>query len=104
VSRSLGGEEGKALGLSAFVPYVSLTALVPKIWMCGLRAVYVLSAIEPASFFAGFGNLPVQGKFCRNFLLIVLFSLFCRAGPVRGDSEHLGIALPGHCTDSPLRR
>jgi hypothetical protein len=104
VSQSLGGEEGKALGLSAFVSYVSLTAFVPEMWMCGLRVVYVLSAIEPASFFAGFGNLPVQGRFYRNFLLIVLFFLFCKAGPVRGDSEHLSIAPPGHCTDSPLRR
>ena len=41
-------------------------------------------------FLAGFGNLPAQGRFYRNFVLIVLFFLFCRAGLVGGDPEHLG--------------
>jgi hypothetical protein len=62
VSRSLGGDEGKALGLSAFVPYVSLTAFVAEMWMCGLHAVYVLPAIEPASFFCRFWKPPRAGE------------------------------------------
>ena len=74
------------------------------VFMCGIRVVYVLSAIEPTSFFAGFGNLPVQGRFCQNFLLILLFLLFLQSRTCRGDSEHLDTASPRHCTDSSLRR
>ena len=54
--------------------------------------------------FCRFCEPPRAGRFCRNFVLIVLFFLFCRAGPVRGESEHLGTAPPRHCTDSPLLR
>jgi hypothetical protein len=55
-----------------------------------LRAQMWTSAFEPTVFLAGFGNLPVQGRFYRNFQLIVMSLLFCRAGRVEGDPEHLG--------------
>jgi len=90
-------------GLRARIVDVWPSCHICEMWMCGIRAIYVLSAIESA-FFAGFGNLPVQGRFCRNFVLIVLFFFFCRAGPAGGDSEHLGTAPPRHCTVSPLRQ
>ena len=87
---------------------VDVWAIVPQMWT---------SAIVSTVFLAGYRNLPIQGRFCRNFVLIVLFFFFCRAGPVAGESEHLGdpdrlrrrcgptcTAPTRHCTDSPLRR
>ena len=54
------------------------------------RAVFVplICGCRPSCrfFLAGFGNLPVQGRFCRNFQLIVLCFFFCREEHVRGDS------------------
>ena len=56
----------------------------------GHRAVFVplICGCRPSCLFflAGFGNLPVQGRFCRNFQLIVLCFFFCREEHVRGDS------------------
>jgi hypothetical protein len=76
--------------MSAFVPYVSLTAFVPQMWT---------STFEP-TFLVGFGNLPVQGRFCRNFQLIVMSLLLCRAGRVAGDLDHLG---DPDCLRAPTR-
>ena len=55
-------------------------------------------------FFAGFGNLPVQGRCCRNFELIVSCFFFCRVGPVGGDPEvpdRLRRRRGSACTASP---
>ena len=60
---------------------VDVWAIVPQMWT---------SAIVSTVFLAGYRNLPIQGRFCQNFVLIVLFFFFCRAGPVAGESEHLG--------------
>ena len=47
----------------------------------GLRAmfgIYVVGGLR-VMFFAGFGNLPVQGRCCRNFeSTLTIFALFCR--------------------------
>jgi hypothetical protein len=60
-------------------------AFVPELWMRGLRARIVdawpsclicVVGHWANIFLAGFGNLPVQGRFCRNFVLIVLFFCF----------------------------
>ena len=56
----------------------------------GHRAVFVplICGCRPSCrfFLAGFGNLHLQGRFCRNFQLIVLCFFFCREEHVRGDS------------------
>jgi hypothetical protein len=55
--------------------FLDVWAIVPQMWM---------SAFVP-TFLAGFGNLPIQGRFYRIFQLIVMCFLFCRAGRVGGD-------------------
>jgi hypothetical protein len=101
-------------------------AFVPKLWMRGLRARIVdawpsclISVVGHWAniFLAGFGNLPVQGRFCRNFVLIVLFfvlqSRTCRrepGAPRLVSTATLGIielfSLPLSYVDrcSPVRR
>jgi hypothetical protein len=49
------------MSLAAFVPYVDVWAFVPELWMCGLRAVYVLLAIELASFLQVLETSPYRG-------------------------------------------
>ena len=41
-------------------------------------------------FLVGFGNLTVQGRCCRNFVLTVLCFFFCREEPVGAELEYLG--------------
>jgi hypothetical protein len=47
-------------------------------WWCWWRCIdmYVLDGHRAVCFLAGVGNLSVQGRFCRNFLLTVSFSFF----------------------------
>jgi len=95
---------------------VSLQVIV----ILGLRAIVILglrvvvNVGHRAILFACFGNLPVQGRCCRNFELIVSCFFFCRAIPVEGDLEdldrlrqHCGsafIASPHHYVNSPPPR
>ena len=71
--------------------------------LCGLRTVYVLLAIELASFLQVLETSPYRKGSAEIFLLILLFFLFLQSRTCRGDSEHLGTASPRHCTDSSLR-
>ena len=77
--------------MSAVVPYVMLMAL----WMCGIRVVYVLSAIEPASFLQVLGTGEVLPKF---FTYIVVFIVFAEQDLSRG------LGAPRHSVASPLHR
>jgi hypothetical protein len=72
------------------VPFMSLTAFVPSLLMCGPSCWEMWTSAIVPTFLAGFGNLPVQGRFCRIFQLIVMCFFFCRAGPIGGDPKHLG--------------
>jgi hypothetical protein len=85
VSRSLGGEEGKALGLSAFVPYVSLTTFVPKMWMCGPSCRICAAGHRTGFFFCSFWKPPHAGEVLPNFstysvIFLVLQSRTCSRG------------------------
>ena len=68
-----------------------------------------LSAIVPL-FFAGFGNLTVQGRFCRIFLNDSILFHFCREEPVGVELEFSPpcrstcTASSRHCTDPPRPR
>jgi hypothetical protein len=84
------------------------------------------SAFESTVFLAGFGNLPVQGRFCQNFLtnsdvFVVLQSRTCRRGlgaprlrpPTRlcaatlGINNHLSslyLSILDHVTESGVSR
>jgi hypothetical protein len=44
-----------------FVSYMSLKAFVSELWMCSLHVVYVLSAIELASFLHVLETSPYRG-------------------------------------------
>jgi hypothetical protein len=60
---------------------VGLRAMFGIYVVVGLRAlfgIYVVVGLR-VMFFAGFGNLPVQGRCCRNFeSTLTIFALFCR--------------------------
>jgi hypothetical protein len=60
---------------------VGLRAMFVIYVVVGLRdmiGIYVVVGLC-AMFFAGFGNLPVQGRCCRNFeSTLTIFALFCR--------------------------
>ena len=50
----------------AFVPYVDVWAFVP--YKCYRPSCRIYAVGHRVGFFlAGFGNLPVQGRFCQNF-------------------------------------
>jgi len=114
VPRRRKGKGSGGVGLGAV--YV-LTAFVPGLCMCGPSCPKCGRRPSCRLFLAGFGNLPVQGRFCQIFQVIVMCFFFCRAGAIGGDPEHLGdldrlrrrcgracTASSRHCTDSPLRR
>jgi hypothetical protein len=48
---------------------VAVPVLVLGWWWCWWRCIdiYVLDGHRAVCFLAGFGNLTVQGRFCRNF-------------------------------------
>ena len=114
VPRRRKGKGSGGVGLGAV--YV-LTAFMPGLCMCGPSCPKCGCRPSCRLFLVGFGNLPIQGRFCRIFQLIVMCFFFCRAGVVGGDPKHLAdpdrlrrrcsracIASSRHCTDSPLRR
>ena len=86
---------GRCGGCRGVVMVVVVEVVVCWWWIniylaIGHRAVFVplICGCRPSCqfFLAGFGNLPVQGRFYRNFQLIVLCFFFCREEHVRGDS------------------
>ena len=85
----------------------------------GHRAVHIYVHVghHAVGFLAGFGNLTVQGRCCRNLVLTVSCFFFCREEPVGAEPEYLGdpdrlhrrygsayTVLPRHCTDPPWPR
>ena len=87
--------------MSAIVPYVMFMAL----WMCGIRVVYVLSAIEPTSFLQVLETSPYRGGSAKIFYLYCCFYCFCRAGPVEvtrstSAQRRLATAPTRHCAAS----
>ena len=85
-------------GLLAQIVDVWHSCHICEMWMCGLRVIYVLLAIEPA-FFCKFWKPPRAGevlpKFCTyTVVFLVLQSRTCRRGP----------GAPRHNVASPLHR
>ena len=79
----------------------------------GLRAmfgIYVVVGLR-AMFFVGFGNLPVQGRCCRNFeSTLTIFALFCRRRTCGRDSVTpivfvgaAGLPAPHRLATAPTR-
>ena len=91
------------VGLRAFCGCVGHRAICRCV---GHRAEIVDVGHRAVFFLAGFGSLPVQGRFCRNFELINCVSCFAEKSPTEGTrstpSVFLRVCL--HRVTSPLHR
>ena len=79
--------------------------------------IYVHVGHRVVGFLTGFGNLTVQGRCCRNFVLTVLCFFFYKEEPIGAEPEYLGdpdrlprlcgsacTVSPRHYTDPPRPR
>ena len=63
--------------------------------------IYVHVGHRAIGFLVGFGNLTVQERCCRNFVLAVLCFFFCEEEPIEAEPEYLGD--PDRLATAPTR-